>query len=105
VSVNQELPVLSHWINGTEALSSGDRTAPVFDPARGIETKRVALANAGDIEAAISSAHKAFPAWRDLSISRRQQIIFRFRELLNERKGELAQIITAEHGKVLRRTR
>src|SRR5690349_9535025 len=101
VSENQELPVLSHWIGGAEALSSSDRTAPVFDPARGIETKRVALANASDIEAAISSANKAFPAWRDLSITKRQQIIFRFRELLNERKGELAQIITAEHGKVV----
>ena len=101
MSLNQELPVLSHWIGGAEALSSGDRTAPVFDPARGIETKRVALANASDIEAAISSAQKAFPAWRDLSITKRQQILFRFRELLNERKGELAQIITAEHGKVV----
>ncbi|BAS06685.1 methylmalonate semialdehyde dehydrogenase [acylating] 2 [Arthrobacter sp. Hiyo4] len=101
MSTNQELPVLSHWIGGEEAPSSGDRTAPVFDPARGIETKRVALANAADIEAAISSAQKAFPEWRDMSITKRQQIIFRFRELLNERKGELAQIITAEHGKVV----
>ena len=101
VSLDNELPVLSHWIAGAEALSSGDRTAPVFDPARGIETKRVALANASDIESAISSAHKAFPAWRDMSITKRQQILFRFRELLNERKGELAQIITAEHGKVV----
>jgi malonate-semialdehyde dehydrogenase (acetylating)/methylmalonate-semialdehyde dehydrogenase len=101
VPSNDELPVLSHWIDGAESLSSGDRTAPVYDPARGIETKRVALANASDIEAAISSAHKAFPAWRDLSITKRQQIMFRVRELLNERKGELAQIITAEHGKVV----
>jgi len=101
VTSNEELPVLSHWIDGAESLSSGDRTAPVYDPARGIETKRVALANASDIETAISSAHKAFPAWRDLSITKRQQILFRVRELLNERKGELAQIITAEHGKVV----
>ena len=101
VTANEERPVLSHWIDGAEALSSGDRTAPVYDPARGIETKRVALANASDIETAISSAHKAFPAWRDLSITKRQQIMFRVRELLNERKGELAQIITAEHGKVV----
>ncbi|MFK0002734.1 aldehyde dehydrogenase family protein, partial [Paenarthrobacter sp. NPDC090522] len=101
MSVNEDLPVVSHWIGGVESSSAGERTAAVFDPARGVETKRVALANGADIEAAVSSAQKAFPAWRDLSITKRQQIIFRFRELLNERKGELAEIITAEHGKVV----
>jgi malonate-semialdehyde dehydrogenase (acetylating)/methylmalonate-semialdehyde dehydrogenase len=101
VSDNTELQVVPHWINGQEAPSSGDRVAPVFDPALGRETKSVGLASQEDIETAISSAHKAFPAWRGLSITKRQQIIFRFRELLNERKGELAEIITSEHGKVV----
>jgi malonate-semialdehyde dehydrogenase (acetylating)/methylmalonate-semialdehyde dehydrogenase len=97
----QDLPVVAHWISGGESLSSGERTAPVFDPALGVETKRVSLASAQDIEAAIGSASKAFPAWRDLSMTKRQQILFRIRELLNERKGELAEIITSEHGKVV----
>jgi len=101
VSEINELQVVPHWIGGAESPSSGGRTAPVFDPALGRETKLVNLGNAEDIETAISSAHKAFPAWRDMSITKRQQILFRFRELLNERKGELAQIITAEHGKVV----
>ena len=101
VSDNTELQVVPHWINGQEAPSSGDRVAPVFDPALGKETKLVGLGSQEDIESAVSSAHKAFPAWRDLSITKRQQIIFRFRELLNERKGELAEIITSEHGKVV----
>ncbi|MCO4252074.1 CoA-acylating methylmalonate-semialdehyde dehydrogenase [Pseudarthrobacter sp. MDT3-9] len=95
------MQVVPHWINGQEAPSSGDRVAPVFDPALGRETKSVSLGSKADIETAISSAHKAFPAWRDLSITKRQQIMFRFRELLNERKGELAEIITSEHGKVV----
>lgn len=101
VSEINQLQVVPHWINGAESPSAGDRTAPVFDPALGRETKLVNLGNAEDIESAISSAHKAFPAWRDMSITKRQQIIFRFRELLNERKGELAEIITSEHGKVV----
>jgi malonate-semialdehyde dehydrogenase (acetylating) / methylmalonate-semialdehyde dehydrogenase len=92
---------VEHWIDGKEFKSSSDRTAPVFDPALGAESKRVALANAKDIDAAISSAKKAFPEWRDTSLAKRQQIIFNFRELLNSRKGELAEIITSEHGKVL----
>ena len=44
----------------------------------------------------------AFPAWRH-SLAKRSAILFNFRELLNARKGELAEIITAEHGKVARR--
>ena len=95
------LPVVSHWIDGVESPSSSGRTSPVFDPALGVETKRVALANESEINAAIASAHKAFPAWRDLSLAKRQSIMFNFRELLNRKKPELAEIITSEHGKVL----
>ena len=95
------LPVVNHWINGSEYVSKSGRTSPVFDPALGVETKRVALANKEEIEAAISSAAKAVPAWRDMSLAKRQAIVFNFRELLNAKKGELAEIITSEHGKVL----
>ena len=95
------LPVVNHWINGAEYVSKSGRTAPVYDPALGVETKRVALANKEEIELAISSAAKAFPAWRDTSLAKRQAIIFNFRELLNNKKSELAEIITSEHGKVL----
>jgi len=95
------LPVVNHWINGAEYVSKSGRTAPVYDPALGVETKRVALANKEEIGLAISSAAKAFPAWRDTSLAKRQAIIFNFRELLNNKKSELAEIITSEHGKVL----
>ncbi len=95
------LPVVSHWIDNAEHVSKPGRTAPVFDPALGVATKEVALANEAEIAAAIASAKKAFPAWRNESLAKRQAIIFNFRELLNSRKGELAEIITAEHGKVL----
>ena len=93
--------VVNHWINGAEFLSKSGRTAPVYDPALGSESKRVALADHAEISAAIAAAKSAFPKWRDESLAKRQQIIFNFRELLNSRKGELAEIITSEHGKVL----
>ncbi|OUE08076.1 Methylmalonate-semialdehyde dehydrogenase [Clavibacter michiganensis] len=64
-------------------------------------TKEVALADGDEIQRAIASAHAAFPAWRDLSLAKRQAILFRFRELLEAEKGELAEIITSEHGKVV----
>ncbi|MFD2339814.1 CoA-acylating methylmalonate-semialdehyde dehydrogenase [Clavibacter tessellarius] len=95
------LPVVPHWIDGARSPSTSGRTAPVYDPARGVVTKEVALADAAEIERAVASAHAAFPAWRDLSLAKRQAILFRFRELLEAEKGELAEIITSEHGKVV----
>ncbi len=95
------LPVVGHWIDGKEYVSKSGRTAEVFDPALGEVTKHVALANQDEIKLAIESAAKAFPEWRDMSQARKQGILFKFRELLNERKPELAEIITSEHGKVL----
>jgi malonate-semialdehyde dehydrogenase (acetylating)/methylmalonate-semialdehyde dehydrogenase len=96
-----QLPVVPHWIDGARRPGNSGRTAPVYDPALGIETKQVAIANASEINAAIAAAHAAFPSWRDQSLAKRQQVMFAFRELLNARKGELAEIITSEHGKVL----
>jgi malonate-semialdehyde dehydrogenase (acetylating)/methylmalonate-semialdehyde dehydrogenase len=96
-----ELPVIPHWIGGSEYQSTSGRTAAVYDPALGLETKRVALANEADVNAAVGSAKAAFPGWSGLSLARRQAILFKFRELLDQRKDKLAEIITAEHGKVL----
>ncbi|MFP5289521.1 MAG: CoA-acylating methylmalonate-semialdehyde dehydrogenase [Actinomycetes bacterium] len=95
------IPVVPHWIDGAEFPGASGRTAPVFDPALGIETKRVALADESEVARAVASASAAFPAWSALSLAKRQAVLFSFRELLNARKGELAEIITAEHGKVL----
>ncbi len=95
------LPVVPHWIDGARSPSTSGRTAPVYDPARGVVTTEVALADADSIQRAIASANAAFPAWRDLSLAKRQAILFRFRELLEAEKGELAEIITSEHGKVV----
>ncbi|MDJ0378512.1 CoA-acylating methylmalonate-semialdehyde dehydrogenase [Cryobacterium sp. PH31-L1] len=96
-----DLALVAHWIDGKEQAGMSGRTAPVYDPALGTVSKNVPLANQAEIAAAIASAKAAFPAWRDLSIAKRQQILFSFRELLNARKGEMAEIITSEHGKVL----
>jgi malonate-semialdehyde dehydrogenase (acetylating)/methylmalonate-semialdehyde dehydrogenase len=75
-----ELPVVPHWIDGAEYPSASGRTAPVYDPALGTETKRVALANQVEVDAAVASAKAAFPRWRELSLARRQGILFKFRD-------------------------
>ncbi|MEU5883280.1 CoA-acylating methylmalonate-semialdehyde dehydrogenase [Spirillospora sp. NPDC047279] len=93
--------MIHHWVDGKPYAGTGTRNAPVTNPATGVTTDDVALASAEDVDAAVASARAAYPAWRDTSLSKRVQILFRFRELLNERKDELARIITAEHGKVV----
>ena len=95
------MKLVPHWINGSEVQSQSGRSLEVFDPALGIATKSVGLANKSEIELAIASAKAAFPGWRDTSVTKRQQVLFNFRELLHAKKSELAQIITSEHGKVL----
>jgi malonate-semialdehyde dehydrogenase (acetylating)/methylmalonate-semialdehyde dehydrogenase len=93
--------VISHWMNNEPFAGSPNATAPVTNPATGAVTGEVALATVEDARAVIDAAAAAFPAWRDTSLTKRTQILFNFRELLNARKGELAEIITSEHGKVV----
>ena len=92
---------ISHWANGKAFAGEGTRAAPVTNPATGLVTGDVALADVEDARAVIAAAAAAFPGWRDTSLAKRTTILFAFRELLNARKGELAEIITAEHGKVV----
>ncbi|WP_396657199.1 CoA-acylating methylmalonate-semialdehyde dehydrogenase [Microbacterium sp.] len=92
---------IGHWIDGAEVASTSGRTAPVHNPATGALTGRVALADQAEVDAAIASAQAGFAVWGQYSVAKRQAVMFAFRELLNARRGELAAIITAEHGKVL----
>jgi len=92
---------IAHWINNKLYPGTGGTTSPVTNPATGEVTGEVALAGVEDARAVIDAAVAAFPAWRDTSLAKRSAILFNFRELLNARKGELAKIITAEHGKVV----
>src|SRR5699024_3554138 len=90
-----------HWVDGKPFAGSSGRSGEVFNPATGQASARVSFADAGDVGQAVASANAAFPAWRDTSLAKRTAVLFAFRELLNARKEELAEIITAEHGKVL----
>jgi malonate-semialdehyde dehydrogenase (acetylating)/methylmalonate-semialdehyde dehydrogenase len=91
---------IPHWIGGARVEGTG-QTGDVTDPATGSVTAHVAFATSDEVDAAVAAAAEAFPGWRDTSLTKRTQIVFRFRELLNARRDELAQIITSEHGKVL----
>jgi len=99
-STTSSVASIDHWIAGKVAPGGSGRAADVFNPATGKVTGRVALANASEVDAAVQSARAAFPAWADTPPIRRARVMFRFLELLNKHRDELARAITAEHGKV-----
>jgi malonate-semialdehyde dehydrogenase (acetylating)/methylmalonate-semialdehyde dehydrogenase len=92
--------VIPHWI-GQRSAPPAARYGEVFDPATGERTGRVPFADAGLVDAVVAGAQAAFPAWRDTPAVQRARVMFRFKALVEQRRGELARIVTAEHGKTL----
>ncbi|SEN19233.1 malonate-semialdehyde dehydrogenase (acetylating) / methylmalonate-semialdehyde dehydrogenase [Actinacidiphila rubida] len=92
---------ITHLIDGRPWEGTAERTAPVHNPATGELTGVVDLASAALAGAAVTSAKAAWQQWREVSLARRSQVLFAFRELLHARRAEIAALVTAEHGKVL----
>jgi malonate-semialdehyde dehydrogenase (acetylating)/methylmalonate-semialdehyde dehydrogenase len=92
---------VNHFIDGRIVAGTSGRFGDVFNPATGERARRVALAEPGEVDAAVAAAGKAFPAWSATPPLTRARVLFRFRELLEKHEAELSALITAEHGKVL----
>jgi malonate-semialdehyde dehydrogenase (acetylating)/methylmalonate-semialdehyde dehydrogenase len=93
--------LIPHWINGSPEPGESDRFGPVYDPATGKERARVPFASVEEVDRAVAVASAAFSDWRNSSLSSRTQILFRFRNLLDDAKDELSAIVSAEHGKTI----
>ena len=91
---------VSHWIDGKLVEGASGREGAVYDPATGALTRHVDFASTEEVAAAVAAAKAAFPAWRATSLSRRTDIMFKIRNLVEQRRHELAAHLTAEHGKV-----
>jgi malonate-semialdehyde dehydrogenase (acetylating)/methylmalonate-semialdehyde dehydrogenase len=91
---------IEHWIGGRIVPGTSGRRADVFNPATGSVSGQVALASSAEVDAAVASAQAAFPKWADTPPIRRARVMFKFLELLNLKKDDLARAIPAEHGKV-----
>jgi malonate-semialdehyde dehydrogenase (acetylating) / methylmalonate-semialdehyde dehydrogenase len=91
---------IGHWVGGRAVAGTSGRTAPVFDPARGLQTGEVALASAAEVGDIVKVAVDASVGWGASPSSHRAGMLFRLRELLDTHRDELAAIVTREHGKV-----
>jgi len=92
--------VVGHWIGGRLVPGTSGRRGPVYNPATGQLAREVDFASTAEVDAAVAAAKAAFPAWRATSLSKRTDILFRIRNLVEANRRELAAILTAEHGKV-----
>ena len=92
---------IAHWIDGRIVESTSARTSPVYNPATGEQTGEVGLATVEEVDAAVAVARAAFPEWRATSLSKRAEVMFRLRDLVDANRKEIASRLTAEHGKVL----
>ena len=95
------MDTVQHWIAGRHTAAGSTRTSPVYDPATGEQQAEVLLASRDDVGIAVAAAREAFTSWSQSSLSVRTKVLFAFRELVNARIDELAELISAEHGKVL----
>ncbi|NHN84562.1 CoA-acylating methylmalonate-semialdehyde dehydrogenase [Acetobacter musti] len=94
------MKIIPHVIGGAHTAGQSARRSDVFNPATGEVQAQVALGGQSDLEAAITAAQKAFPAWAETPPLTRARILFRARDLIEQRQDELAAMISAEHGKI-----
>ncbi|MGY8829568.1 MAG: aldehyde dehydrogenase family protein, partial [Pseudomonadales bacterium] len=94
------MTLVNHLIHGELTAGTG-RSADVFNPSTGAATKKVALADRATMQLAIDSAKSAFPAWRNTPPAKRAQVMFRFKQLLEQHEATISKLISEEHGKTL----
>ena len=92
---------ITRWIDGEGWGAGPERTGPVYDRATGQVAGEVAMASVAEVDAAVEAARKAFEEWRDVPVTRRQNVMFEFRRIVSDRRRQLAEVITSEHGKTV----
>ncbi|MEU5543523.1 CoA-acylating methylmalonate-semialdehyde dehydrogenase [Streptomyces sioyaensis] len=94
------MKTINHWIGGKPVEGVSGNFGPVYNPATGAQEKQVAFASADEVDAAVRAAKEAFASWGTSSLAKRTSVLFKYRELVDAHREEIARLITAEHGKV-----
>ncbi|GGU54803.1 methylmalonate-semialdehyde dehydrogenase (acylating) [Streptomyces albospinus] len=94
------MKTINHWIGGKPVEGVSGNYGPVYNPATGAQEKQVAFASADEVDAAVRAAREAYLTWGTSSLARRTAVLFKYRELIDAHRDEIARLITAEHGKV-----
>ncbi|MBL8179228.1 MAG: CoA-acylating methylmalonate-semialdehyde dehydrogenase [Bryobacterales bacterium] len=102
-TVSTEIAVrkVNHWIAGNVVPSTSGRYGVVWNPATGEPQAHVDFASAAEVDGAVQVAAQAFVPWRESALSRRAEILFKLRELVDANRRQLATLISLEHGKTI----
>ena len=92
---------IGHYINNKIVINTKNRSAPVYNPASGKQIAEVELGSESEVESAVSAAAEAFQSWSKTPPVVRARVLFRFRDLVESHREDLARSITNQHGKVL----
>jgi len=87
-------------MNGRRTPGNSDRLGPIFNPATGQQQGEVCFASTDEVDSAVAIAKEAFTSWRASSLSKRADILFRFRQIVDSRRDEISRLVSQEHGKV-----
>ena len=92
---------INHFIDGTSFTGASGRFSDVFNPNTGEVQARVQLASVAEMDRAVQSAQAAFEGWSSTNPQRRARVMFEFKRLVEANMQELAELLSAEHGKVV----
>lgn len=95
------LKSVNHWIGGQPVPSKSGRSAIVWNPATGEPQAAVDLASIEEVDQVVAVAKQAYASWRATPLSRRAEVLFKMRELIDANRRQIAHFITMEHGKTL----
>jgi malonate-semialdehyde dehydrogenase (acetylating)/methylmalonate-semialdehyde dehydrogenase len=95
------MKIVNHFVNGSTWTGESKQQIDINNPTTGTILGQVTLANSTDVDHVVKTAHEAFPAWSATPPAKRIQIMFSFRDLLHKHLDELAELLSAEHGKTI----
>ncbi len=100
-----EMKRLRYCIDNEWKESKTDKFMAIMDPSTGVQIAETPCCTNEEVEAVVQSAKAAFPEWSGKPAAIRTQVLFKFRDLVNENFEELALILATEMGKNLNEAR
>ena len=95
-----EIKKLKYFAGGQWIESKTDKYMDIYNPSTGEIQAQTPCCTEDEVNYAVECAKKAYPAWSDTPVFKRVQILYKFRELLEEHMDELTELVAREHGKV-----
>jgi methylmalonic acid semialdehyde dehydrogenase len=95
-----EQKALGYFAEGESRRSQSGQYFDIFDPSTGQVIARAPHCTEQEVNLAIQSAKVAFPAWAGTPAIRRVQVLYRFRDLIEQHLDELTLLVCTENGKV-----